>query len=133
MPQHAALKSPSLHHQPLSGNGLRSIDPSGWLAGQCCVWTASPTTVAYCTAFPAQALQAEGAWHEAERHFCEAKEWKGAVAMYRQQGSWEDALRVAKVLGGMDAAKQVWCGSIRCSFSAVLSHTAACIALESDR
>jgi hypothetical protein len=30
------------------------------------------------------------------------------VAMYRQQCSWEDALRVAKVLGGMDAAKQVW-------------------------
>lgn len=55
----------------------------------------------------AQALQAEGAWHEAERHFCEAKEWKGAVAMYRQQGSWEDALRVAKVLGTMEAAKQV--------------------------
>lgn len=27
--------------------------------------------------------------------------------MYRQQGSWEDALRVAKVMGGLDAAKQV--------------------------
>lgn len=54
-----------------------------------------------------QALQAEGACHEAERHFCEAKEWKGAVAMYRQQGAWEDAIRVAKVLGGLEAAKQV--------------------------
>ncbi|WIA40104.1 hypothetical protein OEZ86_013511 [Tetradesmus obliquus] len=55
----------------------------------------------------AQALQAEGSWREAERHFCEAKEWKAAVAMYRQQGSWEDALRVAKVFGGLAAAKQV--------------------------
>lgn len=27
--------------------------------------------------------------------------------MYRQQGSWEDALRVAKVLGGLEAAKKV--------------------------
>jgi hypothetical protein len=54
-----------------------------------------------------QALQAEGSWREAERHFCEAKEWKAAVAMYRQQGSWEDALRVAKVFGGLAAAKQV--------------------------
>lgn len=61
-----------------------------------------------CLAFLSlQALQAEGAWHEAERHFCEAKEWKGAVAMYRQQGAWEDALRVAKVLGGQEAATQV--------------------------
>jgi intraflagellar transport protein 172 len=54
-----------------------------------------------------QALQAEGSWREAERHFCDAKEWKAAVAMYRQQGSWEDALRVAKVFGGLAAAKQV--------------------------
>jgi hypothetical protein len=60
-----------------------------------------------------QALQAEGSWHEAERHFCEAKEWKGAVAMYRQQGSWDDALRVAKVLGGLEAAKQVGTGTSR--------------------
>jgi len=54
-----------------------------------------------------QALQSEGAWHEAERHYCEAKDWKGAVAMYRQQNAWEDALRVAKVLGGQEATKQV--------------------------
>jgi hypothetical protein len=57
--------------------------------------------------FVMQALQAEGSWREAERHFCEAKEWKAAVAMYRQQGDWEDALRVAKVFGGLAAAKQV--------------------------
>lgn len=54
-----------------------------------------------------QVLQGDGAWREAERHFCEAKEWKSAVAMYRQQGAWEDALRVAKVFGGLGAAKQV--------------------------
>lgn len=65
-----------------------------------------------------QALQVEGAWHEAERHFCEAKEWKGAVAMYRQQGSWEDALRVAKVLGGQEAATQVGCRPRRLEYSA---------------
>jgi hypothetical protein len=65
----------------------------------------------FCTAcsvlIPLQALQAEGSWREAERHFCEAKEWKAAVAMYRQQSAWEDALRVAKVFGGLGAAKQV--------------------------
>lgn len=55
----------------------------------------------------AQALQGEGSYREAERHFCEAKEWKAAVAMYRGQGAWDDALRVAKVFGGVGAAKQV--------------------------
>jgi intraflagellar transport protein 172 len=31
----------------------------------------------------AQALQLEGHWQEAERHFADAKEWRAAVAMYR--------------------------------------------------
>lgn len=31
----------------------------------------------------AQALQVDGQWREAERHFVEAKEWKAAVEMYR--------------------------------------------------
>ena len=53
-----------------------------------------------------EALQGEGSYREAERHFCEAKEWKAAVAMYRSQGAWEDALRVAKLYGGLGAAKQ---------------------------
>jgi intraflagellar transport protein 172 len=30
----------------------------------------------------AQALQLEGHWREAERHFTDAKDWKAAVAMY---------------------------------------------------
>ncbi|KAF8062969.1 IFT172 [Scenedesmus sp. PABB004] len=54
----------------------------------------------------AQALQGEGAWRDAERHFCEAKDWQAAVAMHRGQGAWEDALRVAKVFGGLAATKQ---------------------------
>ncbi|KIZ07625.1 Intraflagellar transport protein [Monoraphidium neglectum] len=55
----------------------------------------------------AQALQLEGHWREAERHFTDAKDWKAAVAMYTSQGSWEDALRVAKAHGGAAATKQV--------------------------
>jgi len=33
--------------------------------------------------FAAQALQLEGQWREAERHYVEAKDWKAAVGMYR--------------------------------------------------
>lgn len=55
----------------------------------------------------AQALEAEGNLREAEKHYTDAKDWKAAVQMYRAQGSWEDALRVAKVYGGVQASKQV--------------------------
>ncbi len=54
-----------------------------------------------------QALQAEGAWRDAERHFCEAKEWRAAVNMHSAQAAWDDALRVAKVFGGPGAASEV--------------------------
>ena len=55
----------------------------------------------------AQQLEVEGSLKEAEKHFTDAKEWKHAVQMYRQQNMWEDALRVAKVFGGVNASKQV--------------------------
>jgi hypothetical protein len=35
------------------------------------------------------------------------QDWKSAVQMYRQANQWEDALRVAKVYGGINASKQV--------------------------
>jgi hypothetical protein len=34
----------------------------------------------------ADALAGEGQWREAERHFVEAKDWQGAVDMYRWLG-----------------------------------------------
>jgi intraflagellar transport protein 172 len=55
----------------------------------------------------ATALESEGNLREAEKHYVDAKEWKAAVQMHRNHGSWEDALRVAKVYGGVQASKQV--------------------------
>ncbi|EFJ49307.1 intraflagellar protein IFT172 [Volvox carteri f. nagariensis] len=55
----------------------------------------------------AQQLEVEGNLREAEKHFVEAKDWKSAVQMYRQANQWEDALRVAKGYGGINASKQV--------------------------
>lgn len=55
----------------------------------------------------AQQLEAEGNLREAEKHYTDAKDWKAAVQMYRQQTMWDDALRVAKMYGGINASKQV--------------------------
>ena len=55
----------------------------------------------------AKQLESEGNLREAEKHYSEAKDWKAAVQMYRSQTLWEDALRVAKVYGGVNASKQV--------------------------
>ncbi|KAI8469208.1 MAG: intraflagellar protein IFT172 [Monoraphidium minutum] len=55
----------------------------------------------------ARALQLEGRWREAERHFADGGDWRAAVDMYRGQGAWEDALRVAKAHGGPAATKAV--------------------------
>lgn len=55
----------------------------------------------------AQTLESDGNYKEAEHHFVEAKDWKSAVQMYRNQAMWDDALRVAKVFGGVAASRQV--------------------------
>lgn len=55
----------------------------------------------------AEQLGKETRFKEAEKYYVEAKEWKMAVHMYREQGLWDDALRVAKTFGGGNAAKQV--------------------------
>jgi intraflagellar transport protein 172 len=55
----------------------------------------------------AQHLEHEGNLKEAEKHYVDAKDWKAAVQMYRAHDMWEDALRVAKVFGGINASKQV--------------------------
>ena len=44
---------------------------------------------------------------DAEEHYVQAQEWKGAVQMYRAQNMWDDALRVARHHGGANASKQV--------------------------
>ena len=67
----------------------------------------------------AQQLEVEGNLREAEKHFVEAKDWKSAVQMYRQVNQWEDALRVAKVYGGVNASKQVR----RCGLRPPLPHS----------
>lgn len=55
----------------------------------------------------AQALENEGNFKEAEKHYCDAKDWKSAVQMYRANDMWDDALRVAKLFGGAAGGKQV--------------------------
>ncbi|XP_059044752.1 intraflagellar transport protein 172 homolog isoform X5 [Mustela lutreola] len=52
-------------------------------------------------------LEAEGRLQEAEYHYLEAQEWKATVNMYRSNGLWEEAYRVAKAHGGADAHKHV--------------------------
>ena len=55
----------------------------------------------------AQERENEGMFKQAEQHYVEAKRWKNAVQMYRSQGMWDDAIRVAKLHGGSNASKQV--------------------------
>ncbi|CAD7702008.1 unnamed protein product [Ostreobium quekettii] len=55
----------------------------------------------------AQQLESDGSLKEAERHYAEGGDWKGAVHMYRSANMWEEALRVAKTYGGVNASKQV--------------------------
>lgn len=55
----------------------------------------------------AQKLESDREFREAEKHYTSADEWKRAVHMYRGSGMWEDALRVAKSCGGVEASKQV--------------------------
>ena len=46
-----------------------------------------------------QELEAEGQLRQAEHHFLEARDWKAAVNMYRNQDMWEEAYRVSYVGG----------------------------------
>jgi intraflagellar transport protein 172 len=55
----------------------------------------------------AQQLEMEGNLREAEKHYCEAQEWQSAVNMYRANDNWDEAIRVAKVHGGLSASKRV--------------------------
>eukprot|EP00668_Euglena_longa_P000083 GGOE01000099.1.p1 GENE.GGOE01000099.1~~GGOE01000099.1.p1 ORF type:complete len:1743 (+),score=650.33 GGOE01000099.1:779-5230(+) len=52
-------------------------------------------------------MEREGNMKTAEYHYTQAKEWKAACNMYREAGNWEDAIRVAKLHGGVNAMKQV--------------------------
>mmetsp|Transcript_137045 Transcript_137045/g.238278 ORF Transcript_137045/g.238278 Transcript_137045/m.238278 type:complete len:1651 (-) Transcript_137045:230-5182(-) len=55
----------------------------------------------------ASKMESEGNLKAAEYHYAQAKEWKAACNMYREAGNWEDAIRVAKLHGGVNAMKQV--------------------------
>ena len=55
----------------------------------------------------AQQLEADNKFKDAERHYIDANEWKSAVNMYRSHDLWDDAIRVAKGHGGVNASKQV--------------------------
>eukprot|EP00937_MAST-01D_sp_MAST-1D-sp2_P002340 g2340.t1 len=55
----------------------------------------------------AQQLEMEGNLREAEHHYAEAGEWLLAVNMYRSNDQWDEAIRVAKHHGGINASKRV--------------------------
>eukprot|EP01041_Mallomonas_annulata_P001132 gene1132-2194_t len=57
--------------------------------------------------FLAQTLEMDGSLREAEHHYVEAGEWHSAVNMYRSNEMWDDAIRVAKFYGGINACKRV--------------------------
>ena len=57
--------------------------------------------------FLAQTLEMEGNLKDAENHYVEAGEWHSAVNMYRSSELWDDAIRVAKFYGGINACKRV--------------------------
>mmetsp|Transcript_29270 Transcript_29270/g.93818 ORF Transcript_29270/g.93818 Transcript_29270/m.93818 type:complete len:1764 (-) Transcript_29270:152-5443(-) len=57
--------------------------------------------------FLAQEFEVEGSLREAETHYVAAEDWSSAVNMYRTAGLWEEALRLAKYHGGVNAAKRV--------------------------
>ncbi|BBM98035.1 intraflagellar transport protein 172 [Marchantia polymorpha subsp. ruderalis] len=55
----------------------------------------------------AQQLESEGALREAEHHYLGAQDWKSTVKMYSVNNMWEDAMRVAKLFGGVSGPKHV--------------------------
>jgi intraflagellar transport protein 172 len=55
----------------------------------------------------ANQLEQEGNLREAEEHYASAGEWLAAVNMYRTNDNWEEAIRVAKFHGGINASKRV--------------------------
>jgi intraflagellar transport protein 172 len=55
----------------------------------------------------AQQLEMEGSLRDAEHHYAEAGEWLSAVNMYRSNDQWDEAIRVAKYHGGINASKRV--------------------------
>lgn len=55
----------------------------------------------------AQQFEADGNYKLAEKHYIECGEWTTAVNMYRNQDMWEDALRIARQYGGVNASTQV--------------------------
>ncbi|OQS01442.1 intraflagellar transport protein [Achlya hypogyna] len=64
----------------------------------------------------AQQLEHESNFKEAEHHFAEGGEWQAAVNMYRSNDMWDEAIRVAKYHGGINASKRVayaWAMSLK--------------------
>ncbi|CAK9199445.1 unnamed protein product [Sphagnum troendelagicum] len=55
----------------------------------------------------AQQLESEGSLWDAEQHYLVVQDWKNVVKMYSANGLWEDAMRVAKMFGGINGSKEV--------------------------
>ena len=55
-----------------------------------------------------QELEGEGQLRQAEHHFLEARDWKAAFNMYRNQGLREEAYRVSYSLMAANYARSVY-------------------------
>ena len=61
-----------------------------------------------CVFFFFQELEGEGQLRQAEHHFLEARDWKAAVNMYRNQDLREEAYRVSCSLMAANYARSVY-------------------------
>ena len=66
-----------------------------------------PDEVKECRIHVAQSLEMNGHYAEAEKHYIEAGEWQTVVNMWRANDQWDEAIRVAKTHGGIDASKRL--------------------------
>ena len=62
----------------------------------------------FCFFFFFQELEGEGQLRQAEHHFLEARDWKAAVNMYRNQDLREEAYRVSSSLMAANYARSVY-------------------------
>ena len=57
--------------------------------------------------FIVQELESEGQLRQAEHHYLEARDWKAAVNMYRNQDMWEEAYRVSLCLSSCERISEI--------------------------
>lgn len=70
-------------------------EPRNLIALPCPVCLKLKLSIIVC--FFSQELESENQLRQAEHHYVQAKDWKAAVNMYRNNESWDDAYRVCEI------------------------------------